>query len=339
MAGFQALASEATAPVVVASALVLLIMALYLRHASRRRLVPSFVDRVVSVATGRLMHHIVLPATTTVRPTTLVVVVPGNPGVPGFYEPLMRRVHALAGGAAEVVGLSHTGHSMPWLHANATFDLTTQIEDKVAYLDARLRADPHLQVVLVGHSIGAHVALGMLAAWPHRVRKVALLQPAVMHIAQSASGKKLAPLFAQYKLASWAAWPVELLPTAWVKALLPLFVGQNPVLQDAAYSLCNRHVLRNVLNMARHEMAELLDIDHGLVAAYQHKLSFVFSAKDAWVPTEFAAHLTHTYKEAQSTTVDLPHAFMIDPRGSDTMADLVWAWMKQDCPSAALGGS
>ncbi|EQC42795.1 hypothetical protein SDRG_00516 [Saprolegnia diclina VS20] len=328
MFGLEALASVDVGPSFAVGLVVALTsMALLLRKwlYQARPLTTVAGDRIVSLANDRLMHTIVVPA---VAPTnTLVLIVPGNPGVPGFYEPMMRHLHALGHGSFEVVGLSHTGHSMPWLHRDGTFDLSTQIADKIAYIDARLKANPLLELVLVGHSIGAHIALGMFSHCPHRVSKVVLLQPAVMHIAQSASGQRLGPFFRLFYPISLLVWPFEWLPSSLVKAALPFFVGQNTVLQSAAHSLLNHHVIRNILNMARHEMAELKDIDHELMGAYQDKVRLVFSEVDNWVPTAHATHLTQTYPEVVATTVDLPHAFMTDARGSNAMAEVIYRWM------------
>ncbi|KDO16100.1 hypothetical protein SPRG_18364, partial [Saprolegnia parasitica CBS 223.65] len=117
MFGSEALASNDVGPSVAVGLVVALTsMALLLRKwlYQARPLTPVAGDRIVSLANDRLMHTIVVPAA---APTNTLVLI---------------RARKPRSGSFEVVGLSHTGHSMPWLHRNGTFDLSTQISDKIA---------------------------------------------------------------------------------------------------------------------------------------------------------------------------------------------------------------
>jgi pimeloyl-ACP methyl ester carboxylesterase len=293
----------------------------------------SQAQRVEPLSTQRLIHKIVLPSK---EPSskTLLVVIPGNPGVPGFYEPFMRHLHALAMQQLEIVGLSHTNHSMPWLNGNKAFDLDCQIADKVAYVRKRLEKDSQVKLIVVGHSIGAHIALEILRHFPNRVHKLVLMQPAVMHIAQSPNGRRMALLFKQHShLVSYLVWPVAAcLPTSMQKRLVSFVLGRShnncPYVIQASLSLFDPVVVRNILKMSRHEMLELKGVDHSLVFAHQEKVLFLFSTVDGWVPQTFVDALTSTFTRARHQMVTLPHAFMTAPHGSEMMAELVWPWIQ-----------
>ncbi|RLO04747.1 hypothetical protein DYB28_001995 [Aphanomyces astaci] len=288
----------------------------------------SDLARVECLSTDRLMHKVVLPARQPNASKRLVLLVPGNPGVPGFYEPFMQRLHALGGRDCEIVGLSHTGHSLPWINDNAAFDLETQVVDKVAYVRKRIEKDPTVSLVLIGHSIGCHIALRLLDQFPTHVEKLVLIQPAVMHIRDTPRGQQMMPLFVHHQWVAYLAWPIAQLPTLVKKVLVALAVPP-PEFHKAALGMCDHVVVLNCLKMAWHEMHELKDINHALVADHQHKIQFVFSQHDGWCPPAHVELLRRRYVHANHVVVSLPHAFMMAANGSDVMADLAHAWLNE----------
>lgn len=103
----------------------------------------------------------------------LVVVIPGNPGVPGYYSDFAHELADRLGAHVDVVGLC--GHTLepkvpPW----QVFPLERQIDHIVEYIDC-VGADR--DVTLVGHSIGAYIALEALSRRPTRVGRVIGLMP------------------------------------------------------------------------------------------------------------------------------------------------------------------
>ncbi|KAH9128327.1 hypothetical protein LEN26_007696 [Aphanomyces euteiches] len=306
---------------------------LILRHfskASTSRLHLNDLARVECLSTGRLMHKIVLPPREASNTKTLVLMIPGNPGVPGFYEPFMRHMHQLSGQDVEIVGLSHTGHSLPWINNDETFDLETQVVDKLAYIQKRLERDSSLRLVLIGHSIGGHIALRLLNHYSAQIDKLVLIQPTLMHIGDTPNGKRLTPIFNRYSLVSSVVGkPIGMLPTSLKKLLVPFFVGPA-AFHKPALSLVEYAVLLNCLKMAWHEVQELKEIDDGLVKAHQEKMLFVFAEYDGWCPPEQVEILQSRYTQAKHVTVALPHAFMLGENGSEVMGNLVWEWLSAE---------
>ena len=88
-------------------------------------------------------------------------VVPGNPGVASFYETFASSLsERLDARAVDVVGyLGHTERDRPG--RREWFTLDEQKAHVRDYVDATLRAssDDGRECVVVGHSIGAHLAL------------------------------------------------------------------------------------------------------------------------------------------------------------------------------------
>ena len=91
---------------------------------------------------------------------TRVFVVPGNPGVPAFYETFALALgEATAASSVEVVGyLGHTVEDRP--NREEWFTLDEQKEHVREYIARRLaESRDGEKCVVVGHSIGAHIAL------------------------------------------------------------------------------------------------------------------------------------------------------------------------------------
>ena len=112
--------------------------------------------------------------------TERIVVLPGNPGCPSFYARFADALRDRTRAEVTVLGLEgHTTRTPRALRA-APFSL----EEQEAWVLAFLLSLP-APVTLVGHSIGAHLALRAAAAAPGRVRSVLGLFPFLQLNAES----------------------------------------------------------------------------------------------------------------------------------------------------------
>lgn len=98
-----------------------------------------------------------------VRPDRLVLFIPGNPGVVGFYEHFLSRLYTELGGSVSVWAVGHAGHCLPDGGRDQHSDelqidtLSGQIDHKRAFISRYI--SPLTQVFLVGHSIGAYMCV------------------------------------------------------------------------------------------------------------------------------------------------------------------------------------
>ncbi|KAF0694818.1 Aste57867_14342 [Aphanomyces stellatus] len=296
---------------------------------SSSRVLLSDLARVECLSTDRFMHKIVLPAREPATHRKLVVVIPGNPGVPGFYEPFMRHLQHLSDYDMEVVGLSHTGHSLPWINKDETFDFETQIIDKLAYVQKRVEQDSKLKLILIGHSMGSHIALRLLKHFPDHVEKLVLLTPTIMRIADTPRAHTLMPFLSRYDRVADAVRYVERLPSFVKKALVAWFVPPREF-HKATLGMVDSAVARNCFKTAWHEMHDIKELDHELVDKHQEKILFVFAETDGWCPRDQMDELIQRYTRAKHLVVLLSHAFMMDPNGSQVMATHAHEWIYDD---------
>ncbi|KAI0392825.1 hypothetical protein F5Y17DRAFT_434853 [Xylariaceae sp. FL0594] len=154
----------------------------------------------------------------------LIYFIPGNPGLIGYYKPFLSALrdlldsNASLGGVAfhifgqNLLGFSDEDHDPPFSSRhNKPYDLEQQIEHTLRGLSTQVRSVPNSsddttarsfdKVLLIGHSVGAFIALEAC----HRVlldptlspdlnAKLGsgiLLFPTIDHIADSPSGQKL----------------------------------------------------------------------------------------------------------------------------------------------------
>lgn len=98
---------------------------------------------------------------------------PGNPGVPGYYRRFAENLAQNLG--VEVVVLGLCGHTLePKVQPWKVFTLDDQIEHVLGYIDS-VHGDGELTIV--GHSIGAYIALEAMHRRPKIVRYTLGLMP------------------------------------------------------------------------------------------------------------------------------------------------------------------
>ncbi|XP_073783494.1 lipid droplet-associated hydrolase isoform X1 [Danio rerio] len=108
-------------------------------------------------------------------PKTLILVIPGNPGVVGFYKTYMWTLYQKFLQRYPVWAVSHAGHCMPpesfdmiedasVTEKEDVFGLDGQIEHKLAFL--RKHVPQGTNLLLIGHSIGCYIILEMMKRDP-----------------------------------------------------------------------------------------------------------------------------------------------------------------------------
>ncbi|KAM3452281.1 hypothetical protein MY5147_008454 [Beauveria neobassiana] len=161
--------------------------------------------------------HLSLPSSRHASSKThaLIYFIPGNPGVVEFYTDFLRSLRALldkteSDTAHDIYGRNllgfHDGDHEPFGPKNLPFDLDAQVEGMWADIASQRYGDddnkdkPYDFVILIGHSIGAYIAVETF----HRqttnpkanlnLQHGFLLFPTISYIARSPSGLKITAL-------------------------------------------------------------------------------------------------------------------------------------------------
>lgn len=224
----------------------------------------------------------------------VVLVLPGNPGVAQFYGPFMLALRAALGPSVGLLCCGYAGHSLSTPVNGGPFSVHDQVE-VVATTAARvLAAHPDAALHLVGHSIGAHIALTVADRLPQsNVATVAGLFPTVHRIADSPAARWLWPLLlpvVRHCVAAAGALlgclPSQLRARA-VRCCKPQLADDGAREFDGVIArMASYRVLLNVLHMAHTEFAAVGDVDRGLARRHAHHLVLYYGVVDKWVPPE-----------------------------------------------------
>jgi len=191
-----------------------------------------------------------------------VLVWPGNPGAAGYYVPFMEALSQALQGRASVAAVSNLGQCTEGIPGK-TFTLQEQAAHKLRYVREHALGPGRPPLCIVGHSIGAYVALQNLRALEaeraaDQLQQVVALFPFLCFDTAS---------WRQWALEHLAAWPrtagavlgaVGALPTAVPRALLRTLAPDldTHAVEKTLGMLSYRHG-RNALVLAGHEFRDL----------------------------------------------------------------------------------
>ncbi|KFY82230.1 hypothetical protein V498_08636 [Pseudogymnoascus sp. VKM F-4517 (FW-2822)] len=221
----------------------------------------------------------------------LLVFLPGNPGYPGYYAPFLSALRAgllsspLAEDAVHIRCLTLPGFAPPPTDPQQPPNSPPPTQTSLLSLSETISAllttilalripsgpragEPHDSLTLLGHSVGAYLALSVLSQLPATTRattRAILLFPTITDIAQSPSGAVLAPLLRYVPfvpeltglLARGGLYP---LPRPWLEGVVGMITGQG---DDAAKVtsefLRSKGGVRRALQLAGEEMVGIAE--------------------------------------------------------------------------------
>jgi pimeloyl-ACP methyl ester carboxylesterase len=256
-----------------------------------------------------------------------IVIIPGNPGLGGFYIPFAHELYNLFNENISILIISQAGHSPPLKHH---FTLNEQIEHKLKAIEKLL---PNQELILIGHSIGAYMVLQMLDKLDSRLIRAFLLFPTIERMRESDSGKRFVrwyPIIIY--LLPFLCFMVNLLfPFEWLKRKIISFYFSNSPLNDRAilvdtvlYDLLNPLTMKNLLQMANEEMSVVDQRNDQIIKHFLNKITFYYGANDHWVPNDTVKQMKNTYPNGDiiECTKKYLHAFVL--RHSKELARIVF---------------
>ncbi|KAJ2781557.1 hypothetical protein H4R18_002789 [Coemansia javaensis] len=291
---------------------------------------------------------------------TVLLMIPGSPGVADFYIDFCTAIHGQLGGEMDVVCVSHLGHTRfsdnrGRVCGGRVLGLAEQIDNMVLVFDEVDRSyrglpAPPPRMVLCAHSVGCYFAQKIVERRASRVDRVLGLFPAIDSLATTPRGRQLGPLF-------WpgvrhvAAAAVDVLRALLPRAALCALAGISDSLDADNAGLVVDKLLfgscvGSVLRMAGDEMHMIRDLDADLYRKHGHKFVFYYAPRDGWVPIDRYHRMRKIATEARVVLCEggIPHAFVT--AHSAQMAEIVAEAMRGlgglllgAVLAAALGGA
>ncbi|XP_048355048.1 lipid droplet-associated hydrolase isoform X2 [Sphaerodactylus townsendi] len=277
-------------------------------------------------------------------PRVLFLVIPGNPGLAGYYRTFIQALYMGLNRQYPVWVVSHAGHckvphnleiveeaDVPELDI---FGLGGQIEHKLNFLRKNVPQD--MKLVLIGHSIGCYIALEMMKqASELEVLRCVMLFPTIERMAQSPQGKLMTPLLCQLRYILYMPiYLITLLPDI-VKSSLVRFALRGLKYHDdssimASVDLVNMDCVVNVMYMASQEMRKVVERDSTTIREHLKKLTFYYGAADQWCPVQYYEEMKMEFPDGDIRLCEkgIRHAFVLE--ASEEVAAMITEWLQDD---------
>jgi len=278
----------------------------------------------------------------------LIIVIPGNPGLIGYYETFMAAIHENLKGKFVIWGIGHGGHEqpsgvdLPCINKYPDlFTLDGQIKHKISFIDSYVTSGVKLH--LIGHSIGGKIAAELVKHYCNDYDINAyLLFPTLERMAQTPSGQRLRPFLGPLrKMVVLLASVINRLPDSWVTSLLQLFLRVNrnlaisegsstsDVILRTTRKLLHPQALERCMFMAHNELQVVGELDAEEIRKISDRLTLYFGTKDHWCPLDFCHNFQQQVPEAKAIVCphELEHAFVL--KSSHQMASIVSEWLQQ----------
>ncbi|XP_066467802.1 lipid droplet-associated hydrolase [Tiliqua scincoides] len=277
-------------------------------------------------------------------PKLLFLVIPGNPGMAGYYQTFIQALYCGLNRQYPVWVISHAGHckvphGMEMLEETDTneldvFGLRGQMEHKLNFLRKNVPKD--MKLVLIGHSIGCYIALEMMKKAPElEILRCVMLFPTIERMAQSPQGKIMTPLLCQLRYILYMPiYLVTLLPER-VKDPLVRYVLRGLKIHDessimTSVDLVNMGCVANAMYMASQEMRKVVERDGTTIKQHLKKLTFYYGAADAWCPVQYYEEMKAEFPDGDIRLCEkgIRHAFVLE--ASKEVAEMVVEWLQDD---------
>lgn len=233
----------------------------------------------------------------------VVIVMTGNPGIVDYYELFCETIHSKTGLPVWCIG--HAGHQepesssvskIPPLETNRhLFDVSGQIQHKVAFLDTYVPGD--VKIHLIGHSMGSYIITQLIKdeQISQKIIKSYLLFPTIEYIGATPNGQFYQKLFPRFStIILFLTWFFTILPLIIQKFLIWGYglITSTPKLHlSTIRSMITPSVLGKVFFLASDEMGVIQERENAAIERNVAKMRFYFGATDGWAPTSYCDKL------------------------------------------------
>lgn len=269
----------------------------------------------------------------------IVICIPGNPGVTGYYRKFLETIYNKLQCPVWIIG--HAGHQKinstsvcePAIQGNESlYNLQGQIDNKVEFFRKYVPAG--VRVHLIGHSVGAYISLNLLnhADIKAKVVKAYLLFPTIENIGDTPNGKFMTNIIQHIVwLILFLSWIFTCLPDSIQTILLQIYfkVTGNPSHNvPHTKKLIHPTVLQNIFYMAFDEMKNLRNLNPDLLRPHKDVVKLYYGATDNWAPVSQYKKISREYPDVNTELCvrNFDHAFVL--RSSEEVGNMVASWIE-----------
>uniref|UniRef100_A0A8D2Q2Z9 Lipid droplet-associated hydrolase n=1 Tax=Varanus komodoensis TaxID=61221 RepID=A0A8D2Q2Z9_VARKO len=259
-------------------------------------------------------------------PKVLFLVIPGNPGIVGYYQTFIQTLYFGLNQKYPVWVVSHAGHCK----------LPSGMEMAEDFQDRNDVFGLHVKLVLIGHSVGCYIILEIMKYAPGlEVLRSVLLFPTIEHIAQSPNGKMMTPLLCQLRYVLYVpVYLMTFLPARVKNYLVHLALRGHKHVDETvlitAVDMINMDCIANVMYLGSEEMRMITERNSAIIRQHLKKLTFYYGTGDRWCPVQFYEEMKMEFPDGDIRLCEkgIPHAFVSTfPK---EVAEMVIDWVQDD---------
>lgn len=268
----------------------------------------------------------------------IILLIPGNPGVVGFYTKFAQTLYEKTNIPVWCVG--HAGHNFTTKsvttfpqfneHKNL-YDLNGQVEHKAAFFKKYVPTDA--KVHLVAHSIGSYMSVEILEHpdVKHKIKDVYLLFPTLERLGETKNAKFFNSLVGPFlPFILFLAWIFTILPNFFATLLLQIYMYIHNIPTDLhtlnIIELVKPGVLRRVFFLAFDEIGHVKERNNTIIARNKDKIKLYYSRIDGWVPESFYDDIRKEIPGVDAELTNINHTFVF--RHSVDVACSVADWIQ-----------
>jgi pimeloyl-ACP methyl ester carboxylesterase len=252
----------------------------------------------------------------------VLLFLPGNPGVPDFYELFLAKIHS---------DLSYLDIWCP-SYVEMILSLEELINQLVAFVGLLESYYPKdTKFVIAGHSLGSYLTVQIMKRKPNfNVVKIISLFPSLQQMAETPRGLQIAPITERIPrtLISVLAWSLGCIPQRTLKSIVWIVTG----LPEHAVDAISKHLLvhdhaKSALYLGHSEMQGIRELEVEIMQKYQHIWLIYFGKADGWCPDFHIVDISDRLELDSVLCVEnIDHAFVL--HDSYKMAKKMVDWLK-----------
>lgn len=276
-----------------------------------------------------------------VKEKEIVLIITGNPGLPGFYTSFITTLYQQLGRQLPVWIIGHAGHEepdgkrrsqVPKLQGNEDkYDLAGQLAHKIDFLNQYV--PEHVKIHLIGHSVGAWTILQLLKREEIRkkIHHCYLLFPTIERMKVSPAGEMFTERIERAVWYSKIFFLLGFLPYALRRYILSYYVQKwnlPDAYVDAALKVANDRVLERILHMGRDQVENVYDLELDWIKENKGILKFYYGTTDHWCPKTYFYDLKKSVPDIDADLDELGMAHAFNVRKGPEMAAICAQWIR-----------
>lgn len=246
---------------------------------------------------------------------------PGNPGIPAFYDLFLDRIHKEFP-HIDIFCLSYV-------------EMMLNVEELVGQICTFFDTleESYLEKVdfiVASHSLGSYLTTQLLKKRPNaNIIKIISLFPSMKRMAATPRGLQVAPITSLIPrtILGYGVSALSLLPKRILKHIA-LFLHPEHTADSIVEHLLNRDAALSALYLGNDEMRVIRELEKEVLIKNQHKWHIYFGEGDGWCPPDHIEEITTTASNIQYILCEEghDHAFVIS--SSIPIAETVIDWIR-----------